>query len=167
VESPPQFRFSPNAYALGFIVEEPGPLVLRARPRGWRYHGSFDATEFNDQLNIEGIPEDPDEIEGARDEPMTVDADAAREVSTHPVLPLLATGALAVPLRTALRVHRLRRRRRPARPASRPGPDRRSRRWQRLPADLLRGYLTRDRDLTGHLFRCLTCEAHHLHVDAS
>ncbi|WP_198942860.1 CbrC family protein [Actinophytocola xanthii] len=190
MESPPQFRFSPNAYELGIIVAEPVRCSCCERDREWRYNGGmyteksdvelcpwciadgsaaerFDGS-FIDWLDIEGVPDDPDEIEGATPEPMTVDADAAREVATrtpsypswqqerwlsHCGLPCAFLGFAGADDLPALLPD-------PVLTADIEG-------GNGYPADLLRSHLTRDGDLVGYLFRCLTCDAHRLHIDAS
>jgi uncharacterized protein len=183
VSALPVFRFHPHAYELGLFEEVDGVCDACGERRALRYTSSFysrtsvsylcpwciaDGTaartfagQFNDSLGIEGIPIDPDE------EP-TVDLAEAREVSRHTpsylswqqeqwrshcgrpcaflgyvdsedLGPYLAEPAFAADVDGGLG-------------------------WD---AELIRTALTRDGDLVGCLFRCLTCGAHRLHVDAS
>jgi uncharacterized protein CbrC (UPF0167 family) len=177
------FRFSPNAYELGFFVAEPLVCSCCARAREWRYRGSFytrvsdvrlcpwcvaDGSaarrfdgSFSDWLGIDGVPIEPNE-------PLTVDEDAAREITdrtpsypswqqeewrSHCGLPCAFIGFVGVDDLPGL--------------LSDPVFARDVDGGVGFPGDVVRSYLRRDGDLAGYLFRCVVCEAHRLHVDAS
>jgi uncharacterized protein len=183
VEPLPVFRFSPNAYDLGFFVAEPVHCSSCEQDRDWRYRGSFYTTandvrlcpwcvadgsaarrfagSFSDWLGIDGVPVDPDE-------PRTVDDDAASEVATrtpsypswqqeqwrsHCGMPCAFIGFVGADDLPALLPD-------PVLEADLDG-------GLGFPGDVLRTYLTRDGDLSGYLFRCVVCGAHRLHADAS
>lgn len=179
----PTFRFSPNAYDLGLFEMDDGICQACSRRRPMRYTSSFysrenvayicpwcvaDGTaarvfdgEFSDSAGIEGVSSDPTV-------PVTVDEDEAREVATRtPSYPSwqqeewrshcgrpcafigdIGSSDLAPYLKE------------PDFLADVDG----GLGWD---PDLLRTSLSRGGDLAGYLFRCLTCGAHRLHVDAS
>jgi uncharacterized protein CbrC (UPF0167 family) len=180
-EPRPVFRFNPHAYELGFFEEVPGVCDACGRERGLKYRGSFysvhsvdhlcpwcisDGTaarkfdgEFSDWAGIDGVPSRAD---GAA----AVDLDEAREVSTR-------TPSYPTWQQEQWRSHC-------GRPCAFVGfvgagdladlsPDpvfaddvNGGIGWD---ADVLHSHLEREGDLSGYLFRCLTCGAHRLHVD--
>ncbi|MBY6411491.1 CbrC family protein [Rhodococcus sp. BP-252] len=179
----PNFRFNPRAYELGYFVNESGKCDACGRERELKYRGSFycvdevdylcpwcvaDGTaartfggEFNDWLGIEGVPSSPDE-------PITIDVDESREVSertpsyptwqqeqwkSHCGRPCAFVGDVgADDLQNYLHEHDF-----AADVNGGTGYD----------TTVVRSFLEREGDLAGYLFRCLSCGAHRLHVDAS
>jgi uncharacterized protein len=181
-ETPPSFRFHPNAYALVFENVD-GVCDACGLDRGIRYTSSFysvsdvehlcpwciaDGTaarvfdgEFSDYAGIEGAGGDPAD-------PTTIDAAEALEVAactpsytswqqeewrSHCGRPCAFLGDIGSEDLAAYLVE-------PDFAADVDG----GLGWD---PDLLRTHLTAGGDLAGYLFRCLTCGAHRLHVDAS
>ncbi len=178
----PEFRFSPNAYALGLFESAEGLCQACNTPRTMRYTSSFysreeveyicpwcvaDGTaarvfdgEFSDYAGIDGVPHDSRQ-------PLTVDEAEAREVTTR-------TPSYPSWQQEEWRSHC-------GRPCAFLGdigssdlekflhePDFRADVEGGLGWDpeLLRTELSEGGDLAGYLFRCLSCGAHRLHVDA-
>ncbi|QFZ18893.1 CbrC family protein [Saccharothrix syringae] len=183
MDSPPTFRFSPNAYALGFIVAEPVHCSCCDRDRDWRYRGSFYTATPDVRLcpwciadgsaatRFDGEFSDRSGIDGFRVEPggtPAVDPDAAEEVATrtpsypswqqeqwrvHCGLPCAFIGFAGADDLPLLLPD----------PVLADDVDG----GTGFPGEVLRAHLSREGDLSGYLFRCLTCGAHRLHVDAS
>lgn len=182
-ETLPVFRFSPNAYDLGLFEPTAGVCEACKAPRTLRYTSSFyaidevqyicpwcvaDGTaarlfngEFSDYAGIDGIPFDPSE-------PITVDEADATEVATR-------TPSYPSWQQEEWRSHC-------GRPCAFLGDIGASDLTQYLgepdfSADvngglgwdpsILHSQLRRGGELAGYLFRCLSCGAHRLHVDAS
>lgn len=177
------FRFSPNAYELGLFEVEDGICQSCGFRRSMRYTSSFysredvsyicpwcvaDGTaarvfdgEFTDRASIDGVPHD-------RTMPITVDEVEAEEVATR-------TPSFPSWQQEEWRSHC-------GRPCAFLGdigssdlapyleePDfladvNGGLGWN---PDLIRTRLRAAGDLAGYLFRCMTCGAHRLHVDAS
>ncbi|MBN9633072.1 MAG: CbrC family protein [Actinobacteria bacterium] len=182
-ETPPGFRFHPNAYDLGAFESAAGTCEACGKGRTLRYTGSFysvdevgyicpwcvaDGTaarvfdgEFSDYAGIDGVSPDPRV-------PADVDLDEAMEVSTrtpsysswqqeqwrsHCGRPCAFIGDIGASGLTDYLDE-------PDFAADVDG----GLGWE---ASLLRTHLSEGGDLAGYLFRCLTCGAHRLHVDAS
>ncbi|MFI9813795.1 CbrC family protein [Saccharothrix variisporea] len=179
MESPPTFRFNPNAYELGFVVAERVRCSCCERDRDWRYRGSFYTTASDVRLcpwciadgsaaeRFDGEFSDWSGIDGVGSVP-PVDAEAAREVATrtpsypswqqeqwraHCGLPCAFLGFVGADDLPALLPD-------PVLEADVDG-------GLGFPGELVRAYLSREGTLAGYLFRCLVCGAHRLHVDAS
>lgn len=175
----PVFRFHPNAYGLGIFEAVPGICQACNAERTMRYNSSFYAVddvthicpwcvadgtaarvfdgEFSDYSGIDGTTPPP-----------TVDLTEAIEVATrtpsypswqqeewrsHCGRPCAYLGGIGSSELTAFLDE-------PAFAADVHG----GLGWD---TELILTRLTRDGDLAGYLFECLTCGAHRLHVDAS
>jgi uncharacterized protein CbrC (UPF0167 family) len=179
----PVFRFHPNAYDLGTFEPVAGICDACETERAMRYTSSFyaideveyicpwciaDGTaasvfdgEFSDYVGIDGIPYEPGS-------PVTVDEAEATEVATrtpsytswqqeqwrsHCGRPCAFLGDIGAADLPKYMVE-------PDFAADVNG----GLGWDH---ELLLSHLEAGGDLAGYLFRCLTCGAHRLHVDAS